>query len=435
MRTTDPADRSFRRALALVALGAFILRVGAAVFVDRRMGVTGDGVWFLGIARLLGRGIGFVEPLHFDLAHVRLESASHPPLYPIFLSLADLVGMHSVVAHRIWSCVPGTITVVLVGLVGREIAGRRAGLVAAGVAAVSISLVLQDVVLWSEGFFGMTIAWTVLRAYRFLRDPRIINALLLAVAITAAALSRAEAAFLLPLLLVPLVLRLGTTARERVRVLAACAVVVAVMLAPWTIYNAGRFEHPVVLSTGLGGLVASSNCDITYHGPLTGGWGNLCAQGLPKTMPRDESNADFLFRRLGWKYVRAHTDRLPVVLSFRLLRTFGFWHPAAIAKADLQLTPIGLDRLVWVAIAQYWVLLALGVAGMVRVRRHGVHLLPLLAPVITVIIVSIIGYGTMRFRFPLDVLLPVGVGALFGGRRVSCPPDKPLNPSGRVLTM
>lgn len=416
MRAPEAVDHSFRRGLAAIALGAFGLRVGAALFVDRRMAVTGDAGWYVGVARLLARGAGFVEPVHFEVLHVRIETASHPPLYPLFLSVSDFVGMHSFLPHRIWSCVPGTITVILVGMIGREIAGRRAGLIAAGVAAVSIALVLQDVNLWSEGFFGMTIAWTVLRAYRYLRDPRTVNALVLAVAITAAAMTRAEAVLLLVVLLVPLVLRLGTSAGERVRVLGACALVVAVLLAPWTIYNAGRFKHPVVLTTTFGTLLWSSNCDVTYYGPLTGGWGFLCAKHVPEPWPTDESVADPLFRRIGWRYIRDHADRLPVVLPLRVLRTFGFWHPDDLAKSDLALTPIGLDRFAWVAVGQYWVILALGVAGAVRLRRRRVALLPLLAPVVSVVVISIIGYGTMRFRVALDVVLPVGVGVLLGGR-------------------
>ena len=423
MRTTDAPDRTFRRGLCAIAFGALVLRIGAAVFVDRRMGVTGDAVWYLGVARLLARGVGFLEPFRYELLHARRNSASHPPLYPLFLSITDFLGMHSILAHRIWSCVPGTITVVLVGLIGREIAGRRAGLMAAGVAAISIALVIQDVMLWSEGFYGMTIAWSVLAAYRYLRAPRSINAVVLTAAITVSALTRAEAALLFVVLLLPLVLRLGATARERVRVLGACVLTAGVLLAPWTIYNAGRFEHPVVLSTGLGGLLGSSNCDITYYGPLTGSWGFLCAKGLPKALPSDESNEDLFFRRVGWKYVQGHSDRLPVVVAFRVLRTFGFWCPESVTSSDLQLRAIGLDGLGWVAVAQYWVLLALGLGGGVVLVRRRIPCLPLVAPVFTVLVITILGYGTMRFRLPLDVVLPVGVGVILGGRRVTSPAE------------
>lgn len=432
-------ERKFRARLGMIGAAALVLRVAAALFVDHRMGVTGDGVWYVGVARLIDRGVGFVEPLSFAVHHVRLESASHPPLYPLFLSAADLLGFHSLLAHRLWSCVPGTITVVVVGLIGREVDGRRAGLYAAGVAAMSFALVLQDVLLWSEGFFGMTIALTVLSAYRYLRSPRRSNALVLAVAVTVAALTRAEAALLFFVLVLPLVLRLERSAVRRIQTLAAASIVVVALLAPWTLYNASRFDHPVVLSTGLGGLLASSNCDVTYHGPLIGGWGGLCAQGLPAHLPRDESQADLLFRRIGWRYVRGHASALTAVVPVRLLRTFGFWQPIATTKGDLQLAAIGLDRVAWVMVAQYWLLLVVGLVGGVRLYRRRVSLLPLVAPIITVVVISVIGYGTMRFRIAFDVVLPVGVGVAvasgWGKRRAAdAGPTEPTAPASGILS-
>jgi hypothetical protein len=34
-------------------------------------------------------------------------------------------------------------------------------------------------------------------------------------------------------------------------------------------------------------------------------------------------------------------------------------------------------------------------------------MLPLLAPIVTVVVITVIGYGGMRFRIALDVILPI----------------------------
>lgn len=177
-------DRSFVRWLAIIAVAGLAFRVGAAFWYDAHTQVGFDGAWYLGIARFVANGIGFREPTFYLILHKKVATAAHPPLYPLFLSVVDFLGLHSVLTHRLWSCVPGTLTVVFVGITARDLAGRRAGLIAAGCAALSISLAAQDVILWSEGFFGMTITLVVLLSYRYLKRPRPIGALLVTAAVT-----------------------------------------------------------------------------------------------------------------------------------------------------------------------------------------------------------------------------------------------------------
>jgi hypothetical protein len=61
----------------------------------------------------------------------------------------------------------------------------------------------------------------------------------------------------------------------------------------------------------------------------------------------------------------------------------------------------------WIAMIQYWTLLVLGIAGLVSLRRRAVPLLPFLATASLVVIISVMGYGTMRFRIAVDAVLPV----------------------------
>jgi 4-amino-4-deoxy-L-arabinose transferase-like glycosyltransferase len=311
---------------------------------------------------------------------------------------------------RVWSCAPGTATVLLLGLVGRDVAGERTGLLAAALATVSIALFTQDVILWSEGMFGFTIALTVLTAYRYLRRPDVLHGCLLAGAIALAALARAEGSLLFLILFVPLVVRQwGTPARQRWLQLGVGALVCLVLFAPWLVYNntGGRFEHPVGLSVGLGTLIGSSNCFITYHDGGIGSWGGLCEHGLPKPLPLDESVQERLFRDAGLKYARNHADRLPLVVPIRVLRSFGFYAPVKMTADDLLLNEGGVHWAAVVAVLQYWLYLGIGVAGTVLLVRRKVPILPFVAPVVTVVVISVIGYGTMRFRIALDVVLPV----------------------------
>jgi hypothetical protein len=256
----------------------------------------------------------------------------------------------------------------------------------------------------------------VLAAYRYLRQPTIAGAALVAVAITASALTRAESALLYPTLLLPLIVRAPLAVGARIRMGAAALLVASVLLAPWFVYNAGRFEDPVLLSNGLGGLVVSSNCDATYSGAAMGGWGGSCGrEHLPNTARLDESQYDRVFRDAGWRYVEHHAARLPVVLPVRVLRTLGFWRPVRLAEDDLGLREAGIGIVALVEVAQYWLYLAIGLFGLVRLLRNRRPVLPLLAPVLTVVVISVLGYGTLRFRIALDVVLPILDGVAVSG--------------------
>lgn len=400
------SSRTFWLGLAAITVVALGIRVAAAFWYDAHTALWGDAYWYSGVAKLIAAGRGFVNPAGRIAFHHDYATAAHPPLYPLFLSLVAHVDT-SLLAQRLWSCVPGTGTVILLGLLTRDLAGERAGLIAAGLGAVFVELFAQDVLVMSEGLFGFTIVLTVLLSYRFLRQPNLLRAGLLAGAIALASLTRAEGALLFVILLVPLALR----AKElelprRLACIGVGALVAIVVFAPWVVYNWNRFDNPVLLSNGLGGLVGSSNCDSTYGGPEIGGWGFICAQGVVITVQDDESHQDREQLKAGLRYARDHANRLPLVIPARLLRSFGLFHPAQLTRDDLLLRT-GRPRIAaWVAVLQYWGLLILGSFGTLFLYRRKVALLPFIAPVVTVAVITVVGYGTMRFRVALDALLP-----------------------------
>jgi hypothetical protein len=401
--------RGFWLGLGAIAMLGLAVRVGAAIwFDDRGIALWGDAVWYSGVARLIADGDGFLQPAARLAFNEDWPTAAHPPLYPLYLSLVGVVD-DGLLAQRLWSSLPGAGTVVLLGILGRDLAGERTGLLAAALGAVYVDLFVQDVLLMSEGMFGLTIVLTVLFAYRFVRRPDLVRAGLLAGAIALASLTRAEGALLFVVLLVPLALRArDLSVGRRLGCIAVGAGVALVLFAPWLTYNnVDRFDRPVFLSTGLGGLVGSSNCPSTYSGPGLGSWGFVCAEGVTVTVREDETLQDEKLLDAGVDYARDHAGRLPVVIPVRLLRTFGFWAPFSSTEGDLLLQSGNARTLATFAVLQYWLLLAVGIAGFVVLVRRKVPVLPFVAPVVTVAAITVIGYGTMRFRIALEVLLPV----------------------------
>jgi hypothetical protein len=393
-------------------LGGVLLRLVAAFWFDAHTQPTGDAPWYLDTAQLFAQGHGFVEPLRWFGLHTRQETAGHPPASTLFNSALDVLGIHWSLYHRIWGLLPGAVSIAMAGLIGRAVASGRGGLGAAAAAAVSIPLIVHDVDLWSEGLYLAFLLTAVWAAVLLGQRPSLARAAGLGLAVGATALTRAEG-ILLVVLVVAVPCTVAAARGRRTALVAIGVVAMIVPIVPWFAYNTTRFEHPVVLSTGMGYLLWSSNCRATYSGWNLGGWGYLCAGGHHH-LSDDESTADLQTRRIGLDYARAHADRLPVVVLARVARTFGLWRPRQVADESLFLRDAGLGGLTWVAVVQFWLYAVLAGFGIVELaHRHRRVLLPLLVPIGITVFITVTAYGSVRFRASADAVAPVlaAVGA------------------------
>lgn len=387
-----------------------------------RNSLAGDASFFHAQANVLASGHGFINPLRYAVRHVTEQSAAHPPLFSLVLSLPSLVGLRTVLDHRLMCAVLDTGTIVLVALVARRLAGDEAGLAAAGLAAVSPTLLLADAALMSEALFALLIAAVLLCSYRFLDEPSWRRAMWLGATVGAAALTRGEGVLLIGLAAGLPVLAAGPR-RRRLGWSAAAVATSALLIAPWTIYNATRFDRLVVLSTNGDFVQANSNCDTTWRGELIGYWSLRCNLAEVGREP-DESVRAAAARRQGRVYVRRHLRRAPVVLAARLGRAFEVFRPVQGARFSdaVEGRPF---RLAILAMAWSAVLVPFGVVGCVALIRRRVSILPLVAMAGLVAVTVLGAYGAVRFRVPLDVVLLVLAGTGLDHLIRSSPPSTP----------
>ncbi len=74
-------------------------------------------------------------------------------------------------AQRLTMTVIGTLVVAAIGLLGRSVAGRRVGLIAAGVAAANPNLWMNDAVIMSESISALLIVALLGAGYRLAQRP------------------------------------------------------------------------------------------------------------------------------------------------------------------------------------------------------------------------------------------------------------------------
>lgn len=365
-----------------------------------------------------------------------MPTAYHPPLFPALLAIPSKLGLSSYGEHRAVGCAMGAATVGVVGLAGRRIAGDRLGLAAAALAAVYLPLIANESVLMSESLYGLTIAATILAAVWLREAPSPRRAAVLGAAIGLAALTRAEALALV-VLLVPFALRRAPGVR--LKIAGAAVLATAVVVAPWCIRNTLEFDRPVGVSTGDGGVLAGANNRAAYHGAQAGAW-NLGGLALPRTARADRFDDAALsarLRRKGLDYAGDHAGRLVPVVALRVLRTWTVWPLDPSEKVTYNAFVSGRDRTAeWATLVMGWLVMALAIAGAVALRRRGVALAPLVAPLALVTLVSALFFGDVRFREAADVSLVLLAAAALpwslGAAASEAPPPAPApaSPAG-----
>lgn len=408
-----------------MGLVALALRVAYALLDGEPPGITGDADWYHEMANLLADGKGYDNP--FDIVGAGFErtggdaapTAFHPPLFPMLLALPSLVGLDSFTAHELFACAMGAGTAVVAALVGRELAGPRAGVVAGLLVAVSPTLIGADAVLMSESLYGLLVATVLLAAVVAVREPTRLNLAALGLMIGLSALTRGEGLFWLVVLAAPLALAASASRRQALGRFAIVALVALLTIAPWTARNWSTFDRPVLVTTTDGAVLAGANSDETYSGDAIGFWTPQGIRG-DATPPENEAVYAAELRKKAIDYAKDHPGRLPAVGAARILRTYGVWHPETLVLVASFFH--GQERwFAWLAFGWALLMLVAGAAGYLAARGRVAHLWILLTPAVLVALTSLTAFGDARFRVALDVslavLAAVGLERLLARRR------------------
>src|SRR5579862_7291291 len=160
----------------VVGLG---LRVGYLYLYRHNMGPTGDALYYHLQSNLLSSGKGLIDPYSLYYASKVVPGASHPPLWTLVLALGGVLGIKSFFGQLLYSAVIGAASVAVVAMTAREVAGRRAGLIAAGITALYPVFVIDDGSLLAETIVVPLVALVVWAFYRLWHRPSLLRAALL----------------------------------------------------------------------------------------------------------------------------------------------------------------------------------------------------------------------------------------------------------------
>jgi 4-amino-4-deoxy-L-arabinose transferase-like glycosyltransferase len=408
-----------RRALVAVLALALALRLAFAFgyWVDKNL--TRDEREYLSLARSLVAGHGFV----YDEA-VRSGSVDpfgRAPGYPVFLALVGggfRVTESVPTSVKIAQAILGTMGVLMVGLLARRLAGDRAGLAAAFIAACYPPLVWISAYAFSEALFwplGLLIAWQfdglvagpgpTAEGPRETLGPRrraLGLALLCGVVTGIAVLVRPAMLFFIPLA------GLWLLYKRRLAAVVVFALGTIVVVAPWTIRNYSHYGRFV--------LVASEGGVTFWTGnhPLARGEGDLAANlelkreqlALRARYPAlSEEEMEPIYYREALDWIKAHPFD---------------WILLEARKVFYLVVPIGPSytvhspRYYLASMISYGIVLVVAIAGFVRLGRDRGRTQGLWLLAGSAVLVCLVFFPQERFRTPvIDPTLAVLAGALW----------------------
>lgn len=439
-----PAAATFWPWLLGIAVTAFGLRVLYMLTIAPPLYGFADEAFYYHASNVIAQGHGYSEPFLVLFYGKYVPTAVHPPLWPAVLSIlsvftAPTSGSGSLVGtvadlHRGVTCLCGATVVVIVGLLGRRIGDWRVGLVAAAVAALYPHFIALDGDLLAEPLYGVIVGSVLLVGYRFAERPTAWGGFGMGLLVGLAALTREEALWFIPVLLVPLAWR---ARRHRLRLSLVAVLGALVVVVPWTVRNYVAFHHFIPVANS-GAVIGGANNHCAYYGPHIGSWQGQCSRVPNETALTPELFLSEHQQSAGIAYARHHAGRAVLVAAVRLLRVWGLYEPTYQTLGQPTLAAVGIG--IW------YVVLIAAVYGLVALRRRRRRILILIAPAIVVSIAAVLGDGLDRLRYDAEVPL-IAVAAwtfvhLFGqARRAWAGRERPVagangtpsvTPSGRV---
>ncbi len=401
--------------VAVVAAGA-VLRLVWALMAQEPSELR-DPVLYMILADFVSAGDGY----RYGFGPDQGTTAYYPPGYPLVLGAAAwavglLPGDVSTFAVAVGlNVVLSVATIGLVFVLGRRLAGDRAGLVAAGVWALWPNLVFHSGIVLTETLFLFLL---VLLFIVVLGDPAAARApgrarlVTIGVLFGMALLVRPVSAVIAPVFLV---LWWGNGVRAALWRLALVGIATVAVLLPWSIRSTVAMDEPVALSLNFG-----DNLCIGHNPGATGGYTDLgahcyTAEGLQRPEAETRRQSENIDRAL--TYIREHPGETLRRTPSKLRITLQDDHDGLAAGEDYGAAPLVSDgsRRALQALADgFYVVVAVGAVagGVVLLRRpdparRGLFLVvagaaQLLSPLAT--------FGDPRFKMPLYPTLAVCVG-------------------------
>lgn len=315
----------------------------------------------------------------------------YPPGYPFFLSIIYRLFGHSYLAVRAAQSIVGSLNCVLIWLIAKALGSKKAGIIAAIAAIVYFPFIKSTELLLTELFFTFLL---LLLTFLFVKvkPPKILtfkNTVIAGFLLGAAVLTRATMIFYVLFVLPVFFFSMpGQSANIFKKYLVLCVVFVLTVL-PWTIRNYVVYHKIVPVATQGGITLYSSYC------PPGGIFGRLAGEEDPVIaeagrISSQAEQSDFLVKKT-IDFIKKNPAKACVL---ELKKILYFWAPF-----DWEIVGGKWFNIIYLLSAPFFIY------GFVIACREFKKFYPILSPIIYFQIMTLIFYGSPRFRLPIEPFL------------------------------
>jgi 4-amino-4-deoxy-L-arabinose transferase-like glycosyltransferase len=409
-----------RQVLYAVTVG-FVLRLAWGLFAMRNVPHDwfhqGDqyGYWYYGNEIAHGRGyIGYATGV---------ATAYYPVGFPALLSVVYWLGLHTPLPDdqplltMLLQLLLSTASIVLVYFIARKVFNHRVAIIGAWIVALFPSLIagVGTYALEVAFIFSMLVCVAILVDHDWTQPMSRRRLLWFGVALGCSVLIRPFSA--------PIMIGLAVAAwvatkswRAVLRSIGWAALTFALVLTPWTIRNAVRFDHFIPISTNLGDGLCMSRY-VGSNGGFAWATHQYCAD---PALPEEERNP--ANTRAAIRFVLDHPSEELKQIPKRFLLMMKFDHSAfdeSLGNGSNATLPSGLRHTINVWSDLYfhlsWILSLIGVAllysGWRRDPIHGPRKAVVGVTALGLLLIPVMLWGNPRFHTPLLPLFAILDGA------------------------
>jgi 4-amino-4-deoxy-L-arabinose transferase-like glycosyltransferase len=427
-------DRSFtlsyRMILIAILMVAVTLRLFSAFYqgndISDLPGVY-DQISYDGLARRVvdGYGFSFAED-HWPATRAGEPTAHWSYLYTLYLAaIYKVFGTYPLIARVIQALIGGVFQTFLVWRIGTHLFNRSVGLIAAALNAVYIYFFYYAGALITETFYITCILWTFDASFRLVRDNakmvRWHQWIELGLAIGLTVLLRQVFLLFLPFLF----LWIWWNVRDEqanesgwknyfkhrihwsaIKGLSVVVLILALMIAPWTIRNYRVFGTFVLLNTNAGFAFYWGNHPIhgTQFIPLLPSGARQYLDLIPtELLSLNEAELDKTLLKLGIQFVLDDLGRFLLLSITRMEEYFKFW-PSSDSGLISNISRVGSFGIslpfiiygLWLEIYRIW-------SRQTLVIRWSIILV--LCFVVIYTLIHLFSWTLIRYRLPVDSVL------------------------------